>query len=104
LPSQHPRTGLIQRFWFPGFTPGSGGLLREAGLLAARDAFQRDAAAQAAFWQHLALPQAPDHDRRVSLFAYENPAIAGLLTTLADDRTSTLLLVPAGRALADVER
>lgn len=104
LPSQHPRTGLIQRFWFPGFTPGSGGLLREAGLLAAREAFQRDPDAQAAFWAGLGLPDAGRHQRRISLFAYENPAISGLLTTLADDSTSTLLLVPAGRALADVER
>ena len=102
LPSQHPRTGLIQRFWFPGFTPGSGGLLREAGLLAARDAFQRDAAAQAAFWAGLGLSDAGRHQRRISLFAYENPAISGLLQTLADTAGDTLLLVPTGRALADV--
>lgn len=104
LTSQHPRTGLIQRFWFPGFTPASGGLLRETGLLAARDYFQQDPAAQAAFWRRLSLQDAPEHDRRISLFTYENPGISGLLQTLADDDATTLLLVPAGRALADVER
>ncbi len=45
LPSPHPRLPLTRWFWFPGFTPGSGGLLREAGLLAARDAFRADPAA-----------------------------------------------------------
>ena len=37
LPSPHPRYPLTRTFWFPGFTPRSGGLLREAGLLAQRD-------------------------------------------------------------------
>ena len=39
---------------FPGFTPNTGGLLRERGLLEARDAFRRDATAQRAFWSSLA--------------------------------------------------
>ena len=46
LPSPHPRLPLTRWFWFPGFTPGSGGLLREAGLLDARDAFRADPAAR----------------------------------------------------------
>jgi hypothetical protein len=49
LPSMHPRLPLTKHFFFPGFTPKTGGLLREAGLLAERDRFQRDPAAVAAF-------------------------------------------------------
>jgi len=33
LASRHPRLPLQRHFYFPGFTPQSGGLLREAGLL-----------------------------------------------------------------------
>ncbi len=32
LPSPHPRHPLVKHFYFPGFTPDSGGLLREPGL------------------------------------------------------------------------
>ena len=39
LPSPHPRLPLARRFWFPGFTPTSGGLLRERGLVEARTRF-----------------------------------------------------------------
>ena len=39
LPSQRP-DGLVKHFYFPGFTPATGGLLREPGLSAERDALQ----------------------------------------------------------------
>ena len=38
-----PGSGLTRWFFFPGFTPDTGGLLREPGLLEARAAFDRDA-------------------------------------------------------------
>lgn len=102
LSSIHPQTGMIQHFWFPGFTPRTGGLLREAGLLGQRDAFQSDAVAQSAFWAGTGIPDANRFDRRFSLFAYENPAIPAWLQALADAPGTTLVAVPAGRALADV--
>lgn len=37
-----PAAGLTRWFFFPGFHPGTGGLLREPGLLRAREAFARD--------------------------------------------------------------
>lgn len=104
LPSQHPQTGLTQYFWFPGFTPRTGGLLREQGLLAERDRFQSDQVRQAAFWSGLGLPEAMSADHRYSLFAYENAAIAAWLEALAGAERSALVVVPAGRALGDVER
>ena len=40
LASAHPRLPLTRHFWFPGFTRRTGGLIREAGLLAASDAWR----------------------------------------------------------------
>jgi uncharacterized repeat protein (TIGR03837 family) len=102
LPSFDAATGLTKYFWFPGITPRTGGLLREAQLLADRDYFQCDSMAEADFWARIGVPEATGFQRRLSLFAYENPAIAGLLSALADDLPPSLLIVPAGRALADV--
>jgi len=104
LPSRHPTSGLTQHFWFPGFTPRTGGLMRESGLLERRDTFQASAEAQSHFWSGLGLPEAMGMGRRLSLFAYENPAIDDLLTALAADDTSSLLIVPVGRALPDIAR
>lgn len=103
LPSVHPRTGLTQYFWFPGFSPRTGGLLREAALLDERQHFQQSPAAQLAFWSRLGCPDALQFQRRISLFAYENPAVHGLLSALASDTTTTLLLIPEGRILHSVE-
>ncbi|MGY2437472.1 elongation factor P maturation arginine rhamnosyltransferase EarP, partial [Escherichia coli] len=50
LPSPQPG-GLQKFFFFPGFVEGTGGLLREAYLLARRRSFQADAQAQQAFLQ-----------------------------------------------------
>ena len=42
LPSPHPTLPLVKYFFFPGFTPDTGGLLLEGELMARRDGFQRD--------------------------------------------------------------
>ncbi|MBD9678149.1 elongation factor P maturation arginine rhamnosyltransferase EarP [Pseudomonas sp. PDM18] len=102
LPSMQAN-GLQKYFYFPGFTAATGGLLRERDLIARRNAFQADPAASLRFLEGLGVhPQ--DYERRVSLFAYENAALAGWLDALAGSTTATLLLVPEGRVLADVER
>jgi uncharacterized repeat protein (TIGR03837 family) len=104
LPSAHPQTGLMQHFWFPGFTERTGGLLRERGLLTERDRFQADPVAQAAFWTHLKVPEAVSGGRRYSLFAYENAAIPAWLDALELAAEPAVVLVPEGRALKDVMR
>ncbi len=76
LPSPHPRLPLTKHFFFPGFTPRTGGLLREAGLLAQRDALQQDPVAQRAFWRGLDVAPAAAGETRISLFGYPNPAAA----------------------------
>ncbi|MBU6261060.1 MAG: elongation factor P maturation arginine rhamnosyltransferase EarP, partial [Burkholderiales bacterium] len=77
-------------FYFPGFTARTGGLLREAGLLERRAAFDRAAwlAAQGIAWQ--------PHEHVVVLFCYDNPAVDDLLDDLA--QAPTLLLLTPGPA------
>ncbi|OLU31062.1 hypothetical protein BVH03_09235 [Pseudomonas sp. PA15(2017)] len=102
LPSMQG-SGLQKFFFFPGFTTGTGGLLRESGLLAARDRLQESAEARARFLASLGvIPGAGT--RLVSLFAYENAALAGWLDALASADTPTHLLVPEGRILGDLQR
>ena len=95
--------GVQKYFFFPGFRPGTGGLLREAGLLEARRAFQQDGAVQRQFLQTLGVFPADDA-QLISLFAYENAGLAGWLDVLSTDGRATHLLVPEGRILGDVQR
>lgn len=101
LPSPQP-DGLQKFFFFPGFVEGTGGLLREADLLARRRAFQADAQAQQAFLQSLGVAREAGA-RLISLFAYENAGLAGWLDALAADPQPTQLLVPQGKILADLQ-
>jgi uncharacterized repeat protein (TIGR03837 family) len=95
-------SGLQKFFFFPGFTVGSGGLLRERYLLSERQAFQADAGAQAAFLAGLGVTRLPGA-RLISLFAYENPGLAAWLDALAADSRPSQLLVPEGRILVDLQ-
>lgn len=101
--SIHPATGLKQTFWFPSITKHSGGLIREHNLLAERDQFQQDHHLQHQFWDALGVPDALQFSRKISLFSYENTAIAELLTALAQDCIPTLLLVPHSKSIPDIE-
>lgn len=89
-----PGRGLTKQFFYPGFTPRTGGLLREPGLLAERDRFD----AQAWLAEH-EIERRPG-ERIVSLFAYANPALPALLAGLAQE--PTLLLVCPGAAQAQL--
>lgn len=99
LPSPHPNLPLIKYFFFPGFTPQTGGLLLERDLLARRDAFQGDGAQQQAFWQSIDLEMPSAETLKISLFGYENAALAGLFDAWANSAQPVLCLVPEGRIL-----
>ena len=91
-----PGAGLTKWFFLPGFTADTGGLLREPTLLAACEAFERDAWLQVMGWTRR-------HDEQVSvLFSYEHPGIAAWLAAMA--AMPTLLLVPRGPAQEMVRR
>jgi uncharacterized repeat protein (TIGR03837 family) len=84
-----PGKGLTKWFFYPGFTPATGGLLREPALMDERARFDRQA------WLHAHGVIAQDEERLVSLFAYDNPAFEALVDSLGD--APTLLLLTAGR-------
>jgi uncharacterized repeat protein (TIGR03837 family) len=89
LPSPQ-RNGLTKWFFFPGFTPRTGGLIREPGLLAAQAQVDRTA-----WLADLGAALRPG-ERVVLLFCYTNPALALLLQALSDQ--PTVLLVAPGFA------
>ena len=102
LPSQRP-DGLVKHFYFPGFTQATGGLLREPGLSAERDAFQADTAAQDTFLRGLGVAEAHlslrhNGARTMSLFCYPDAPVDGLARALAADPRPALLLAPEGVA------
>jgi len=98
LPSPNPRLPLVKHYFFPGFTPRTGGLLRERGLLERRDAFRVDAGAQAQFWRRL-VGRAPPRDAlTVSLFAYAGAPFDSLRLSLAAYPGPVWLVVPEGAA------
>lgn len=103
LTSPHPQTGLQKYFFFPGFTPQTGGLLCERGLHAQRRALQADAAQQSAFLQRIGVADVLP-GRRISLFAYETPELGELLDCWANSDARHTVLVPLGKVLADVAR
>ncbi|HEY8906921.1 MAG TPA: elongation factor P maturation arginine rhamnosyltransferase EarP [Rhodoferax sp.] len=100
LPSpvmQGPGQGLTKHFFYPGFTPDTGGLPRDADLLQRQASFDRTAwlTEQGIDWQG---------QRLISLFCYEPAGLAALLQALAANETPTLLLVTAGRAATAVRK
>ncbi|MEJ1958431.1 MAG: elongation factor P maturation arginine rhamnosyltransferase EarP [Nitrosomonadales bacterium] len=104
LPSPHPSLPLIKYFFFPGFSPKTGGLLLERDLLVRRDSFQNDWTQQAVFWQSIGL-EIPDADTlKVSLFSYENSTLHELMDVWTCGTQAVLCLVPEGRILPQVEQ
>lgn len=86
-----PGIGLTKYFFYPGFSAGTGGLLREPDLASRQTRFNRATwlGQQGIEWRG---------ERLVSLFCYEPAALGELLSQLADDTPSTRLLVTSGRA------
>jgi uncharacterized repeat protein (TIGR03837 family) len=90
-PQQHgPGAGLTKWFYYPGFTPDSGGLLREARALDAG----------AAGWLAIQGVAVQPGERCVSLFAYADAPFEALFERLADVPTLVLLAAGASQAPA----
>jgi uncharacterized repeat protein (TIGR03837 family) len=102
--SPHPRLPLARRFWFPGFTVRTGGLLRERELLAQRDAFLRRTDAQNALWSALRTPPPAADEIRVSLFCYPNVSLHALLDAWAEGQSPVSCLVPKGVVRDSLDR
>lgn len=88
MASPHPTLPLVKYFIFPGFSRKTAGLLREADLLARRDACQAASPARAAL--------------EVSLFCYDTAPVGELLEAFAASPRPVLCHVPPGKPLAAV--
>jgi uncharacterized repeat protein (TIGR03837 family) len=104
LPSPHPRLPLTKYFFFPGFTPATGGVLIEGGLDAARTALQTAPGAVAAFDRALGLQLRGGTACRVSLFGYENAALPALVEAWAADAGGVDCIVPESAVCAQLAR
>ncbi len=104
LASRHPTLPLTRYFFFPGFTPASGGLLRERDLVARRDRFRTDATARESLWRKLGLAPPDPGTLAVSLFCYPNATLPDLLDAWAEGDAPILCVVPEGVASAALDR
>ncbi|TAL86924.1 MAG: elongation factor P maturation arginine rhamnosyltransferase EarP [Candidimonas sp.] len=95
-------SGLRKIFFFPGFTPHTGGLLREPHLLKTRKRWLSEPGNAQALRRALRLPDNLSQSlqkgdcRQVFLFCYPSAPALGLLQGLAHDPTPSVILVPAG--------
>jgi uncharacterized repeat protein (TIGR03837 family) len=108
-----PARGMTKWFFFPGFTPDTGGLLREPGLLESctntstpggpQSASRQSKFDRAAWLATLPLdpPMAQD-EQYISLFCYEPAVLPDLLKQLSQADKPTRLLVAQGRPSAAV--
>lgn len=99
-----PAKGLVKRFFYPGFTPATGGLIRELDLAARQARFDR-VGWMTQLREHIVVPAQPASqvEQWFSLFCYEPPALSQLLRQLAGTAPPTRLLVTAGRSAAAVD-
>jgi uncharacterized repeat protein (TIGR03837 family) len=93
-----PAQGLEKRFFYPGFTPRTGGLIREQDLL------QRQARFEPRAWLAHTQRHAPwtglgrEGERHLSLFCYDTAPVAALLHSLQASKAPHTLLVTPGKA------
>lgn len=97
---QGPAKGWTKHFFYPGFSPRTGGLLRETDLTQRQQAFAQGEGRTDWLARH-GITWAGE--RLVSLFCYEPAALVALLEQLDAAPTPTVLLVSAGRARKAVE-
>lgn len=95
---------LTKTFFFPGFAPDTGGLLRERDLLERHAVWQRDEVqSRAALLGALNTPaQIADDTLLISVFTYESPSLAGWLEALSVTPAPVCCLIPEGRVLTGV--
>ena len=95
LPSPHPSLALNKYFFFPGFTPRTGGLLREPWLTAD---------IQTSTPPIKTVPHQGLNALRIFLFSYEQPVLQGWLDTLSSLKQAVHLGVsscPVSAQIAD---
>lgn len=95
LPSPHPQFLIPKTCFFPGFTPQTGGLLRERDLIARRNAF--NTTIEYAFFKHKGLRNRKAGEIRISLFCYDTAPVKELIYILLESSVPILIIVPEGK-------
>lgn len=100
LPSRQA-SGMVKTFFFPGFTPATGGLLREQGLLDRRDRWLADPALRWRLLESLGLPRPQierlrNGARQALLFCYPQAPAQALAQSLKRQHPPCVLVVPQG--------
>lgn len=98
-----PRFGMTKYFFYPGFTAHTGGLLREAGLIAERNRFVADPAQRRQFLRELGVADDEQQGLKVSLFCYPHAPLEGLLGAWQKHSSAVTCLVPQGVATRQVD-
>jgi len=93
--------GLRKFFFFPGFTAGTGGLLRETGLLTRRDMWQADPRNRLELLARLRIDAAWQERLRagarlVYVYCYPQAPLPALMEALGASGRDTLVLLPEG--------
>lgn len=99
-----PVHGMMKYFFFPGFTQRTGGLLWQSQLLNLAATMQGAQAKQPLFAELGVNIERNKAELLISLFAYENTQVAGLLSALSQSDKTVTLLVPQGRITAEVSQ
>ncbi|MEN9314015.1 MAG: hypothetical protein RIS35_408 [Pseudomonadota bacterium] len=102
LSSTKPADGAVEHFFYPGFTPETGGLLRERGVVAQRREFQATGAARR--WLDERGLAARPGELLVSMFCYPSSRAAELFGSIASGERAIRVLLPEGVALDAVQR
>jgi uncharacterized repeat protein (TIGR03837 family) len=92
-------SGLRKFFYFPGFTPKTGGLICEQELKANREQWQSEPGNRQRLFTELGLEGIAEEDTVISLFSYETQALPALCELWQEAAQKTHLLVPKGRSL-----
>ena len=96
IPSLSPSTGMTRTFFFPGFTPATGGLFRDAGLIDLRDQFQGSVTAQNNWRAIHGLPPVNESITDISLFCYPNAPVGALIEGLKESGKPFRIFAPEG--------
>lgn len=89
---------LTKYFYFPGFADNTGGLIREAGLFAERDAWQADPSGMARCFLPPAKMDGVKRPLLVSLFCYHDAPVFSLFDLFERCGREVVCLVPEGVA------
>ncbi|MEI6859522.1 MAG: elongation factor P maturation arginine rhamnosyltransferase EarP [Shewanella sp.] len=90
---------ISKHFYFPGFTPSSGGLICEHNLFDERDKWQGDPENKARLLQELNIEGVNSEDTLISIFSYENSALLNLCQSWRQAKNTIHALIPIGHSL-----